>query len=290
MGTVGKMQKSSRGSAASCLSKMTQGKLVSVGKSRKWHPSRPEKTPFGLLGRRRANRLPSQNRYGVLRRGPLLWGRRLVYSGATICKIERLYVDIEKSCRLFVESVIYFRRPWPFIWASAAYSIRPQQPSRRDERMGKYAPVLKAAECGSMTRAAQTMGYTQPSLGYIINNIEKRVGRQNLLPRPARRDAHGGGGRPAGYYAADRSHGEPPPRDRPGQQAGTAAGGDPLQRGSPVDAGDPGNLLPSLSEVVVKLENEPYCLTGGTGGQGAQAGLLLLCRPVPLRAGGPAPL
>ncbi len=72
--------------------------------------------------------------------------------------------------------MIYSRRPWPFIWASAAYSIRPQQPSRRDERMGKYAPVLKAAECGSMTRAAQTMGYTQPSLGYIINNIENELG------------------------------------------------------------------------------------------------------------------
>ena len=42
--------------------------------------------------------------------------------------------------------------------------------------MGKYAPVLKAAECGSMTRAAQTMGYTQPSLGYIINNIENELG------------------------------------------------------------------------------------------------------------------
>ncbi|WP_417327209.1 helix-turn-helix domain-containing protein, partial [Evtepia gabavorous] len=42
--------------------------------------------------------------------------------------------------------------------------------------MGKYAPVIKTAECGSMTRAAQTMGYTQPSLGYIINNIENKLG------------------------------------------------------------------------------------------------------------------
>ena len=42
--------------------------------------------------------------------------------------------------------------------------------------MGKYAPVIKTAECGSMTRAAQTMGYTQPSLGYIINNIENELG------------------------------------------------------------------------------------------------------------------
>lgn len=38
------------------------------------------------------------------------------------------------------------------------------------------APVIKTAECGSMTRAAQTMGYTQPSLGYIINNIENELG------------------------------------------------------------------------------------------------------------------
>lgn len=42
--------------------------------------------------------------------------------------------------------------------------------------MGRYAPILKAAECGSMTRAAQAMGYTQPSLGYIINNIENELG------------------------------------------------------------------------------------------------------------------
>ena len=31
--------------------------------------------------------------------------------------------------------------------------------------MGRYAPILKAAECGSMTRAAQAMGYTQPRKG-----------------------------------------------------------------------------------------------------------------------------
>ena len=56
--------------------------------------------------------------------------------------------------------------------------------------MGKYAPVIKTAECGSMTRAAQTMGYTQPSLGYIINNIENEH-----LDR--------GRCRPAGNYAPD---------------------------------------------------------------------------------------
>ncbi|MCF0123530.1 MAG: LysR family transcriptional regulator [Ruminiclostridium sp.] len=42
--------------------------------------------------------------------------------------------------------------------------------------MGKYLPVIKTAECGSMTRAAQALGYTQPSLGYIINNIESELG------------------------------------------------------------------------------------------------------------------
>ena len=42
--------------------------------------------------------------------------------------------------------------------------------------MGKYLPVIKTAECGSLTRAAHVMGYTQPSLGYIINNIEDELG------------------------------------------------------------------------------------------------------------------
>ena len=42
--------------------------------------------------------------------------------------------------------------------------------------MGKYLPVIKAAECGSLTRAAHALGYTQPSLGYIINNIEDELG------------------------------------------------------------------------------------------------------------------
>ena len=61
--------------------------------------------------------------------------------------------------------------------------------------MGKYAPVIKTAECGSMTRAAQTMGYTQPSLGYIINNIENELGARGHLDR--------GRCRPAGNYAPD---------------------------------------------------------------------------------------
>lgn len=42
--------------------------------------------------------------------------------------------------------------------------------------MGRYLPVIKTAECGSLTRAAHALGYTQPSLGYIINNIENELG------------------------------------------------------------------------------------------------------------------
>lgn len=42
--------------------------------------------------------------------------------------------------------------------------------------MGKYLPVIRTAECGSLNRAAQALGYTQPSLAYIINNIESELG------------------------------------------------------------------------------------------------------------------
>ena len=42
--------------------------------------------------------------------------------------------------------------------------------------MGKYLPIITTAECGSMTRAAHVLGYTQPSLGYIINNMEDELG------------------------------------------------------------------------------------------------------------------
>lgn len=42
--------------------------------------------------------------------------------------------------------------------------------------MGKYLPVIVTAACGSLTRAAQSLGYTQPSLGYIISNLEEEVG------------------------------------------------------------------------------------------------------------------
>lgn len=42
--------------------------------------------------------------------------------------------------------------------------------------MGKYLPIIKVAECGSVNQAAQVMGYSPPSLTYIINNIEQELG------------------------------------------------------------------------------------------------------------------
>lgn len=42
--------------------------------------------------------------------------------------------------------------------------------------MGKYLPIIKTAECKSLTKAGQILGYTQPSLSYIINNIEEELG------------------------------------------------------------------------------------------------------------------
>ncbi len=42
--------------------------------------------------------------------------------------------------------------------------------------MGKYLPIIKTAECKSLTKAGQVLGYTQPSLSYIINNIEEELG------------------------------------------------------------------------------------------------------------------
>ena len=42
--------------------------------------------------------------------------------------------------------------------------------------MGKYLPVIVTAECGSLTRAGLILGYTQPSLGYVISSIETELG------------------------------------------------------------------------------------------------------------------
>ena len=90
--------------------------------------------------------------------------------------------------------------------------------------MGKYAPVIKTAECGSMTRAAQTMGYTQPSLGYIINNIENELGVKIFY-----RDQRGVTLTEAGVGDAVAGSG-------PGQQMGAAARRNFFRRGGPVDA------------------------------------------------------
>ena len=42
--------------------------------------------------------------------------------------------------------------------------------------MGKYRPIIVTAECGTLTRAGKILGYTQPSLGYIITNLETELG------------------------------------------------------------------------------------------------------------------
>lgn len=42
--------------------------------------------------------------------------------------------------------------------------------------MFKYLPIIKTAQCGSLNKAAKELGYTQPSLWYIINNMESEFG------------------------------------------------------------------------------------------------------------------
>lgn len=99
--------------------------------------------------------------------------------------------------------------------------------------MGKYAPVIKTAECGSMTRAAQTMGYTQPSLGYIINNIENELGVKIFY-----RDQRGVTLTEAGVGLLEimRQIGDAVAGSGPGQQMGAAARRNFFRRGGPVDA------------------------------------------------------
>ena len=42
--------------------------------------------------------------------------------------------------------------------------------------MGKYLPIIVTARCGSLNKAAGHLGYSHPSLWYIINNIESELG------------------------------------------------------------------------------------------------------------------
>lgn len=42
--------------------------------------------------------------------------------------------------------------------------------------MGKYLPILKIAQCGSFNKAAGELGYSQPNLWYIVNNLEDDLG------------------------------------------------------------------------------------------------------------------
>ena len=42
--------------------------------------------------------------------------------------------------------------------------------------MGKYLPIITTARCGSLNKAAGQLGYSHPSLWYIINNLEDDLG------------------------------------------------------------------------------------------------------------------
>ena len=131
--------------------------------------------------------------------------------------------------------------------------------------MGKYAPVLKAAECGSMTRAAQTMGYTQPSLGYIINNIENELGVKIFY-----RDQRGVTPTEVGVGLLDIMRQIEAMENRL-QETARVSKQELLRVGilSSVAAQWMPEILETFyqvyPEVVVKLENEPYYLTGELG-------------------------
>ena len=42
--------------------------------------------------------------------------------------------------------------------------------------MGKYLPILTIARCGSLNKAAGELGYSQPNLWHIVNNLEAELG------------------------------------------------------------------------------------------------------------------
>lgn len=131
--------------------------------------------------------------------------------------------------------------------------------------MGKYAPVLKAAECGSMTRAAQSMGYTQPSLGYIINNIENELGVKIFY-----RDKRGVTPTEAGIGLLEIMR-QIEAMENHLQEAARVSKQELLRVGilSSVASQWMPEILENFyqfyPEVVVKLENEPYYFTGEQG-------------------------
>ena len=58
--------------------------------------------------------------------------------------------------------------------------------------IGKYEPILRIAELGSLTRAAESLGYSQSSLSHLTANLEKELGvklfrreRQGVTLTPA---------------------------------------------------------------------------------------------------------
>ena len=76
--------------------------------------------------------------------------------------------------------------------------------------MGKYQPILTIARCGSFNKAAGELGYSQPNLWHIVNNLEDELGtrlfhryRQGVTLTDA-------GGIAAGADGPDRGPGEQP--------------------------------------------------------------------------------
>lgn len=58
--------------------------------------------------------------------------------------------------------------------------------------IGKYEPILRIAELGNLTRAAESLGYSQSSLSHLTANLEKELGvklfrreRQGVTLTPA---------------------------------------------------------------------------------------------------------
>lgn len=42
--------------------------------------------------------------------------------------------------------------------------------------MGKYLPIIVTADCGSLTRAGEILGYAQPNMGHIVTRCEEELG------------------------------------------------------------------------------------------------------------------
>lgn len=53
----------------------------------------------------------------------------------------------------------------------------------------KIYALLAAIDCGSLTAAAEKLGYTQSGLTHMMNSLENELGLNLLVRRPAFRNA-----------------------------------------------------------------------------------------------------